>query len=399
MSLPESVVVLVIDRLGAAWLGPYGNTWLDTPNFNRLASRSTLFETAIVPTPDLTAAYRGLWTGQHVFKQEPTVEPSLPAAAAKNGSALLVTDDESIARHDLASDFSEIQFLRPANIDNNAKAIEEADLVSFFEAATELVATRQRSNLIWLHSRGMSGPWDAPLEMRFRFADEDDPDPPAFVAPPEKLLAADFDPDEILGFVQAYAAQVQIADVCLGILTEALQSHPLADETLFILTSIRGYPLGEHRRVGPCDNALYGELLHVPLLVQFPRNAHRASRNRRIIQPHELFAALQNDSDNSMTQLLAEPRHAAHAAFSFTPGQRAIRTPAWFLRESRHEDQASYELFAKPDDRFEANEISSRCRNVVELLAAEFDLFVARSSDRDPSETPPLAEILYDTWR
>ena len=31
-----------IDRLGAGWLGPYGNTWLDTPNFNRLAAQSLL---------------------------------------------------------------------------------------------------------------------------------------------------------------------------------------------------------------------------------------------------------------------------------------------------------------------------------------------------------------------
>src|SRR5256885_274942 len=125
MAWPKSIVVLVIDRLGAAWLGPCGNTWLDTPNFNRLATRAGLFG-----------------------------------------------------------------------------------------AACEWVAAPQRPNVIWLHWRGMSGPWDAPLEMRYHFADEDDPDPPTFVVPPEKTMGVEVDPDEVLGFVQAYAAQIQVADLC-----------------------------------------------------------------------------------------------------------------------------------------------------------------------------------------
>ena len=33
----------------------------------------------------------------------------------------------------------------------------------------------------------------------------------------------------------------------------------------FAVTSPRGFPLGEHRRIGECDQALYGELLHVPV--------------------------------------------------------------------------------------------------------------------------------------
>ena len=49
----EHVVVFVIDRLGASWLGPYGNTWLETPHFNRLAAESLVCETAIADSSDL----------------------------------------------------------------------------------------------------------------------------------------------------------------------------------------------------------------------------------------------------------------------------------------------------------------------------------------------------------
>jgi len=399
MLLPKSVVVLVIDRLGAAWLGPYGNTWLDTPNFNRLATRSILFEAAIAATPDLSEAYGGFWTGRHILEPKSAVEPTLPAVAAKDGSAILLTDDESVSKHELGDEFSEIQYLRPAKIEKNAASLEQTDLFAFFEAASELVAAPERPNLVWLHSRGMSGPWDAPLEMRFQFADEDDPDPPAFVAPPEKMLGEEFDPDEVLGFVQAYAAQIQVADLCLGMLVDVLNAHPQASETLFVVTSARGYPLGEHRRVGPCDHALYGELLHVPLLVQLPGGAQAMSRNQRIVQPNQVFGSRRRGDDLGMAQLVAEPRSKPQAAVALAANQRAIRTPAWFLRESEGDEQPAHELFAKPDDRFEANEISSLCGDVVKMLAAELDQFSAAATSGQVSETPPLAEILCDTWR
>ena len=40
-------VVLVIDRLGAGYLGPFGNTWIDTPCFNQLASQSLLVRSSM----------------------------------------------------------------------------------------------------------------------------------------------------------------------------------------------------------------------------------------------------------------------------------------------------------------------------------------------------------------
>src|SRR5947207_11708620 len=116
----------------------------------------------------------------------------------------------------------------------------------------------------------MSGPWYAPMELTYQFADEEDPEPPSFVEPPNVRLPKDFDPDKLLGFFHAYAGQVALADMCFEMLLDGIDEHPLKNEMLFIVTSPRGHPLGEHRRVGPCDDALYGELLHVPLLLQLP---------------------------------------------------------------------------------------------------------------------------------
>src|SRR6267142_6278913 len=92
-----SAVVLVIDRLGAGWLGPYGNTWLDTPNFNRLAARSVLCETVVADSPDLDMSCRGYWTGRHAMELSDDGSATLADLAASAGTTpLLLTDDARI---------------------------------------------------------------------------------------------------------------------------------------------------------------------------------------------------------------------------------------------------------------------------------------------------------------
>jgi hypothetical protein len=403
-----SAVVLVIDRLGAGWLSPYGNTWLDGPNFNGLAARSLLCETLIADSPDLERTYRSYWTGRHAMEAGREYSAVLAAmAAASGGNTMLLTDDLQIAGHPLAGEFGERRVLPDVKAAKRAKEIEQTGLFAFFDAARQAVVERKDSGLLWLHSRGMSGPWDAPLEFRYQFADDEDPDPPDFVEPPEALLSENHDPDEVLGVVQAYAGQVALVDMCLGLLLEAIDEHPLADETLLVVTSPRGYPLGEHRRVGARDEALFGELLHVPLLVQFPGAEHALARSQQIVQPGEICRLIYDacgwTASGSSSKLLHELAGEAMASQSLAcaegRGERAIRTPAWFLRESDREGQRQYGLFAKPDDRWEANEVSSRCGHVVDLLAAELDRFEAAAREGRLAESAPLAGVLCDLWR
>ncbi len=405
-----SAVVVVIDRLGAGWLGPYGNTWLETPNFNGLAARSVLCETVVADTPDLAGGYRAVWSGRHAMEPEAAGRPALTEiAAAARAASVLVSDDRQIIEHPLARGFSDPRLLPEVSAEKSADTIEQTGLFSLFDAARKALQEQTRPFLLWIHARGMSGPWDAPLELRYQFADEEDPEPPTLVKPPNLLLPEKFDPDELLGFVHAYAGQVALADMCLEMLLGALDEHPLKDETLLVMTSPRGYPLGEHRRVGKCDDALYGELLHVPLLVQFPDHAHALARCRQIIQPRELYATVaeacgwQRASESQRSALLRELEQgiADGPAVACAVGrdQRGIRTPAWYLLERMTADGPERELFAKPDDRWEANEVSSRCGDVVELLASELDRFQLAAGEGRLSETPPLAELLCDIWR
>ena len=92
MSLPIAIV-LVVDRLGAGFLGPYGNTWVETQHCNRLASQSLLCEFAFSDSSSLEAVYRSYWTGLHAMSSG-DAEVTLPALASSAGlRTILLTDD------------------------------------------------------------------------------------------------------------------------------------------------------------------------------------------------------------------------------------------------------------------------------------------------------------------
>ena len=69
-------------------------------------------------------------------------------------------------------------------------------------------------------------------------------------------------------------------------------------------------------------------------------------------------------------------------------GEQAIRTPAWMLR------QPSTELFTKPDDRWESNDVADLCPEVVEQLREELADFEQCSRQARPLPLSPQDDEL-----
>ena len=243
----SNTIVVIVDRLGSGWLGPYGNTWTDTPELNRLASQSFLFEHALTDSPGLELVYRSYWQGLHAMC--PLADPgprSLPALLAEAGvNPTLLTDDPRVAECRLAGDFD--QPIRPSGpvAEEPVDEAGQSQLGQLFRAAIDWLQQASSPFLLWIHARGMDGLWDAPFCLRNQFADGEDPVPPSFVVPPQQKLPDDYDPDELLGVMQAYAGQVALVDIWLGALLDVLANRP----TTLLLTSPRGFPIGEHLRV------------------------------------------------------------------------------------------------------------------------------------------------------
>lgn len=399
----NSAICLVVDRLHAGFLGAMGNSWVRTPMFDRLASQSLLLDSAIADTGDLAQLYRGYWQGRHAL--EPVVEgrenegSSLPQQLATAGvRTLLLTDDECVAELPGADQFAERIVLPCSRPIELAASIEESGFAQFFAAAIDLIDRMNEPTLLWLHMRGMSAPWDAPLELREAFADEEDPDALTTVDVPCQQLSPNFDPDELLSITQAYVAQAAVWDACLGTLVDALDDSRVKDRTLLNVLGARGFPLGEHLAVGAASAALYGELLQVPWVVRFPEQRAVSIRTSQLVQPPDLFATLGDwwqlgtcskpPFCESLFQLAdAEGDWTRERACSVGEEQAwAIRTRAWFARGEEGNDDGSSELFTKPDDRFEVNEISARCGEIRELMREAFqEARLLAESEGEPS--------------
>ena len=413
----RSAVILVVDRLQAGQLGPYGNTWVHTPEIDALASRAFLFDQAHVDCPQLAAVYRAYWQGLHALvpEQDTANRPSLPGLLHAQGiETFLLTDEPRVADHPLASQFDELIRLEPSTVTTAAEQVEQTHFAHFFATAAELLEQIDRPSLVWLHSRGMNAPWDAPVRYRNQYADEDDPRPPSSARVPELTFDEAADPDELMGIVQAYAGQVSLLDECIGGLLEALDQLPVGDAALFAMLSARGMALGEHGRVGPADQRLFGELVHAAWLMRFPDALGAAARSGSLVRPDDLPTTLLSwwqldgvsvdgvsvdgalgGTGTNLMPLISGHRSGSRDRICLTNGrqERAIRTPGWHLRFDEAEPPLA-QLFAKPDDLWEVNEVSDRCADVVEGLVDAYHQFEQANQAAPTDDLPPLKDIL-----
>lgn len=408
----SNIICLAIDRLHAGYLGAYGNTWISTPALDRLAAESFVLDRAMIDSPQLDILYRSLWLGLHAMVPTAAAEPqrSLPKQLTKAGwQTILLTDEAAVAEHPLATAFTKRELLKPAPaLRTVAATADDTQAAEFFAAAADQVQHAKSPFLLWLHTGTLGSIWDAPLELREQYRDEDDPPAESWCEVPDKLLPERFDPDELLAITHAYAGQVTLLDELVGPLIASIDDAELAANTLLVLLSPRGFPLGEHRRVGLCDNALYNELTHVPLMLRFPDRRGAADHSAALVQAADVSATILDWAGLKPSSTPSSiPGHGRsllpvvegnpsagfdRACISAPPDQKVVVTPAWSLRISSDKT----ELFAKPDDWFEVNEVSNRAPEVVEQLLSALAEFESACQSGAPATLSKLpGELIH----
>ena len=401
-----NAVCLVFDRLHAGYLGAYGNAWIETPALDRLASRSLVFDRALVDSPQLERLYRSYWQGRHALC--PAAEESRPSLAAllreAGVSTALVTDERQVAQHPLAVDFDALVEIDPPWQPQGVDDIEQTHFARCFVQIIEWLEDAREPFLLWCHLGGLGTTWDAPLRFREAYREEGDPPLPASADVPERMLPPDHDPDERLVISQSYAGQVALLDTCLGAMLEFFDGQAASRETLLSIVSARGFPLGEHRRVGPCDDALYGELVNMPWMLRFPDAAGAAVRSQALAEPSDLWATLldwwhiqgvpASPTGRSVMPIVRGDADVLRDRLCLAAGaERAIRTPAWHLCAGEEP-----ELFAKPDDRWEVNNVATRCPDVVEGLQEALKQYEQAISAGTGLALPPLSDVLRNGY-
>lgn len=395
---PPNIVVIVVDRLGSGWLGPYGNAWIPTPALNRLATQSVLCEFMVSDSFELNRVYRSYFSGVPAWRPVDSTKPPLGQLAHQSGyQTLLITDAEEVARHPLSSGFEHVDLLTWKRAAATAEKASQTRLGDVFTAAGEAIFKSDRPKLLWVHAAGLNAAWDAPRELREQVTAEDDPIPQEFVAPPSLVLREDYDPDELLGIVQAYAAEIVAFDENLSTLLAALDAICDPANTQFVLTSPRGYALGEHLGVGVSGDALRGQLLQVPLLIRYPGSASRLTRLGGLRQSSDLYSLVAGAVQSNESCDFEGIAHSTVVASA--RDELGLRTEHWFYRQSSATGDLAQQLYAKPEDRWEVNEVSQRATDVVDAFAELAQWIAAHRDLPDSPALPDLPDVITATRR
>jgi hypothetical protein len=410
---PQHAIVFVVDGLSPAFLGPYGNTWVESPAFNELAAQSVLIEHAISDSPQPPSmgwgAYRGFWNGEHALRDgRPIPKQLLDECRRRQVQTSLVTDQPEFAKSCESIPFDEVHTLPAVESPARAADISETRFAQLISQVIQTVESLDphAPSCTWVHAASLNEIWDAPLDLVEELRSEEDPEADSSALPPSGSLTEQEDPDIVWARSVNYAAQVRVIDACLDVFFSAAASWPTWDEaTLFALTATHGYPLGEHLTVGPIGAWPHTPLIHVPMLVRFPQQKHASIRLQAITQPDLLFATLaqwfelglSTTDGKGAADLLGGDGAKRMVAVSSTAEAIAVRTPAWLGIEPVSEE-ALFQLFAKPGDRFDVNEVAKRCPVAVKLLRDELQAYQTAIAGGDVSGLPPLDESLI-VWR
>lgn len=443
-------LVITFDRFALRFLGCYGNQRIETPNFDRLAAVSVLFEEHFAEN---TAAAAGhAWTtGCYHFPcllRQQSQQPGVLEALRRSGvTTLLVREGAAPPRSVALHGFSQIEAVSGVNgFDAEPHETPFARLVARGrEVLGELAGSTKGPWLCWLQSAGIPIPWVPPrplLERCFRVDEKKrgaaaaqarqttDEDETWASSKDDRRLSLNADELEHLlqsasynasqgdvnkwpredfirsGLRHLYAAYVAMLDDNLGELLAAIEPH-WDEDFLLIFTAAEGQSVGERfGRSHPCPR-LAEEIVHTPLLIA-TRQPVMGSRRRDLVQTVDVAPTLMDWFHVDASRLGVEGRSLLPIVRDGQPdvreyvpmgdGQhcRGIRTRDFYLMQTmgavENSDAGGVSLFFKPDDIWEINDVADQWPEQVRSLSQTLDEFVQRAGESRPLQLPRLAD-------
>ncbi len=331
--MPKNALVIMFDSLSYRYVGAYGNTWIKTPNMDRLAREGVLFEEMYIEGLPTIPCRRAMLTGRYTL--------------AGKGWSPLEMDDTSIAdlcwgrpidtamiydcpmyqlpkfgytrgydkawfihgqlpdqfyAHDPLYHRDPHEFMED-HIPAKAKAVHGTEGVADFalQEAREMLGERQywrteyerpvhktvrkaieyleqvdrnKQFFLWVDSFDPHEPWDPPSVYTKTPCPYDPEYKGKNIPTPIMGPAAVYTEPELNHIRMLYAELITVCDNALGILMDAVRRLGFEQDTLFMMVSDHGEPMGNaehgHGILATCRPWPYDELSHAPMLLRAP---------------------------------------------------------------------------------------------------------------------------------
>lgn len=403
-----NILLIVMDAARAKSMSLYGYERLTTPHLQELAHDAVVFQNAISSSSWTLPAHATLFTGLPTYLHFATftkkvADPVVPLAehydtlaeilhakGYETGAAVANTLFLS-PKYGLNQGFEFFWWGRVRSAGLFTSSILQVianyfpvDLVYSVKKLCGLpdntaAAQINRVSLKWLrHQAQSSRPWflfvnymethgtpylAAPFSHRFS-------GPPRRHIPgrwqqrdPQTGLPRSLDPPFLEESRGWYDNEMACLDHEIGQLLNGLKELRAYDRTLVVITSDHGELLGEHEEFGH-GNWLYQELLHVPLIVKYPRGENGGQVNERAVQNSDVFAEILEQAGVALPpaivgQPLARAEHPVFSEVKPIP-EYALKWPARYKQNlqavySRAMDQ--YKLIRSDNEKNELYDI------------------------------------------
>ena len=332
-----NIIVIVSDTFRRDHLGCYGNRWIHTPNLDKLAGESMVFDRAYAASFPTVPNRADVMTGRFTFtyfdwSPLPRDQVVMAEVLSEAGYATMMVADTPhflkdgynfdrgfsgwhwvrgqendrwmtdpievelpCAPHKLRSPEGAVkQYLR-----NVSQRKSEAD---YFVAQTMSVAAewlernrKQKKFFLYIDTFDPHEPWDPPQW----YVDLYDPNYRG-----EEVIYPVYGPCDYLAkrelkHVRAlYAGEVTLVDRWVGRLLRKVEDLGLLDDTAIFFTTDHGFYHGEHGLIGKSiitpkyhsTTPLYEEVARIPLLVRMPDGKGR--RSNALVQPPDLMPTI-----------------------------------------------------------------------------------------------------------
>ncbi len=359
-----------------------------TPNLARLAAKSTDFEFAVAAAPGTMASVPAIITSKFFHNglalDETNIKPGMPPRLKPENTLITEIFHEAgwttgeILTHEYFADWGMNQGVD----DIDLEMTKDTDP---FKVTSHLVTDHI---LAWV-SRHAGQRW-------FLWAHYLDPHG-RYVAHPDDVEWGATEEDK-------YDSEIFYTDKHIGRLLDELQHLPGGDRTIIIVTSDHGDGFSEHGYINH-GNALYEDLLHVPMLIYVPDNVPR-TLDKEAVSGLDLVPTLADLCGIDVSSLSFEGKSlvpeifygredADRVVFSETNWPKHLRSAtsrAWKLIYDL--DDNLYELYDLKADPGEKNNVAASRKDIFESYKEKMDAFLERVVyARDPQANQMMTKI------
>lgn len=319
-------IMLMFDTLNRRMLSAYGCDWTKTPNFQRLAERTVVFDNCYAGSLPCMPARRELHTGRYNFLHRSwgPVEPyddSIPQMLTQAGiHTHMITDHQHYWEDGGATyhnRYTSYEFVRGQEgdrwkgdvadpvIPEHLGRLWRQDVVNrsyFIKAGTQPLdevfdlglgfLERNRNEDNWFLHWECFDPHEPFFTCDDRYLDayDDDYEGPQFDWPDYTVVTES--PEAVRHCRNKYAALLTKCDECLGRFIDFMDEHDMWKDTAVIVNTDHGFFLGEHDFWGKSAHPWYNETVHIPLFIWDPRTGRKGERRKSLVQNIDVAVTL-----------------------------------------------------------------------------------------------------------